>query len=290
MVSNKSFLQKLENQLEEIYPIIDTLMDNSEIYYHDTNGRSGNVISLGSPVNHYRKKDEKSQLIAREKFVKFLDNIELLLQRANPNTVKRTKESEKRLIKFIEQDRYGVPASTEGGKLFFRKQSEAFRQLIELFKKDSHEQIIVPDTNALVQFPDPTAYRKLFASPFTLLILPTVLSELDKLKINHRNEAFREKAKSAIKRLKGFRTQGDVLAGITIDKTITVKMIASEPDFQKTLKWLDPNNEDDRIIASALDLQVQHPADSVVLVTSDINLQNKAQAAMLTFADTDDME
>jgi predicted ribonuclease YlaK len=67
-------------------------------------------------------------------------------------------------------------------------------------------------------------------------------------------------------------------------------MVATEPDFEKTRKWLDPNHEDDRIIASALDLQVRHPADSVILVTSDINLQNKAQAAMLTFADTDDME
>jgi len=290
MVRNETFLQKLEKQLEDIYPLIDNLMDNSEVYHHDTNGRRGNVVMLGSPVNHYRKRDEKAQLAAREKFIKLLEHIELLLHRANPKTVKQTRETEKRLIKFIEQDSYSVPASTEGGKLFFRKQSEAFRQLISLFKKESHELIIIPDTNALVQYPDPVAYRQLFVSPFTLLILPTVLSELDKLKINHRNEDFRNKAKAAIKRLKGFRMQGDVLTGITVDKTITVKMVATEPNFEKTLKWLDPNHEDDRIIASALDLQVHHPADSVILVTSDINLQNKAQAAMLSFADTDDME
>ena len=86
------------------------------------------------------------------------------------------------------------------------------------------------------------------------------------------------------------RQQGNLLEGVIVYKTITVKMVATEPNFEKTLKWLDPKNEDDRIIASALQIQVQNPSDKVVLVTSDINLQNKAQLACLTFADTDDLE
>ncbi|WP_158288380.1 hypothetical protein [Mucilaginibacter psychrotolerans] len=36
--------------------------------------------------------------------------------------------------------------------------------------------------------------------------------------------------------------------------------------------------------------QIQHPADRVLLVTGDINLQNKAQSALLSFTDIDDLE
>ena len=52
-----------------------------------------------------------------------------------------------------------------------------------------------------------------------------------------------------------------------------------------TLGWLDPSNNDDRIIANALELQRTYPSDKVVLVTGDINLQNKAELAKLPYAE-----
>jgi len=291
MMSNQpTFLERLSHQLDELLPIIDLLMDNSVVYYHDSNGRHGSVISIGAPVNHYSKKDERTQILAREKYLRFLTHVELILKRADPLTIKKTKEVEKRLNSFIAQEPRSAPRTTEGGKLFFRKQAEAYRTLFGLFQKDEPQQIIVPETNALLQYPDPITYRSFVDGPFTFLLLPTVLSELDKLKVHHRTEGVRDKAKAAIRRFKGYRTQGDVLAGVTIDRTITVRMVASEPALDTALPWLDPANNDDRIVASVLGLQVQHPADRILLVTSDINLQNKAQAALLSFADTDDLE
>jgi len=84
--------------------------------------------------------------------------------------------------------------------------------------------------------------------------------------------------------------QGNVLEGVTVDKFITIRMVATEPDFNKTLGWIDPDNNDDRIIANALQLQISHPNNIVIFVTSDINLQNKAQLANLTVFDTDELE
>ena len=151
--------------------------------------------------------------------------------------------------------------------------------------------VIVPDTNSIIQFPNPISYRSIASSEkFNFVILPTVLSELDKLKTTHRNDDFRKKVKSVISRLKGYRNQGNVLVGVKVDKTITVKMIATEPNFNKTLGWIDSKNNDDRIIANVLELQLNHPSDNVILVTSDINLQNKAQLANLTVFDTDELE
>ncbi|MDP2766348.1 MAG: PIN domain-containing protein [Candidatus Methanoperedens sp.] len=60
-------------------------------------------------------------------------------------------------------------------------------------------------------------------------------------------------------------------------------MIAQEPNFNETLHWLDSSNNDDRIIASVLEIQRANPSATVVLVTSDINHQNKAEMANLPF-------
>lgn len=290
MSDHQTFLEKVESQLNELFPVIDEMMDNSSIFYRDDNRSSDNFIVIGAPKYHYSKRDEKTQILAREKLTTFISHIELILEHANPNTIQKTKETEKHLLGFISQGRGHVPSSTDSGKQFFRRECSIYQEFLKLFHKQESQLILVPDTNSLIQFSDPASYRKLFNEPFTFLITPTVLSELDKLKINHRNEEFRNKVKSVIKRLKGFRNQGNVLEGVTVDKTITIKMTAVEPDFSKTLKWLDPVNEDDRIIAGILELQVRNPADRLVLVTSDINLQNKAQAAMLNYTDTDDLE
>ena len=51
------------------------------------------------------------------------------------------------------------------------------------------------------------------------------------------------------------------------------------------LNWLDPDVPDDRILASALDLQARRPAATVVLMTRDLNLQTKAAAVAMPFAE-----
>jgi predicted ribonuclease YlaK len=53
-----------------------------------------------------------------------------------------------------------------------------------------------------------------------------------------------------------------------------------------TLSWLDSSVPDDRIIASVLALQADRPGAAVVLVSSDINLLNKADAALVESAET----
>ena len=115
----------------------------------------------------------------------------------------------------------------------------------------------------------------------------SILSELDELKIKSSNQEFQKKVKSVIKRLKGYRNQGNLIKGVTVEKSITLKMIASEPNFNKTLSWLVSENNDDRIIASALEIQRNNPSSAVCIVTSDINLQNKTEMASLCYFDVD---
>jgi predicted ribonuclease YlaK len=50
-----------------------------------------------------------------------------------------------------------------------------------------------------------------------------------------------------------------------------------------TLPWLDAANDDDRLLASFLEVMRQFPHSAVLLVTRDINLQNKAEFANVCF-------
>jgi predicted ribonuclease YlaK len=78
--------------------------------------------------------------------------------------------------------------------------------------------------------------------------------------------------------LKGLRDRGDVRSGARITKSVSVVFEIAEPRFDDLPAWLDPTVPDDRLVASALLLQASEPSNKVVLVTSDLNLQNKAAA------------
>ena len=51
---------------------------------------------------------------------------------------------------------------------------------------------------------------------FTLVLLTTVISELDSHKVNHRNEAVRDKAEKLIRKIKEFRRRGQLTEGVTV--------------------------------------------------------------------------
>lgn len=163
-----------------------------------------------------------------------------------------------------------------------RERIKPLYSIIALFEKEG-ETILILDTNALIKEPDFDRYKSLAGDTFTIILMSTVLSELEKLKIATRRDEFRDKINSVIRRIKGLREQGSLATGVTVHKTITVKTIAREPDFSHTLSGLDKKINDDRIIAAVLEYQRENPSNKVFLVTGDINLQNKAEFAQIPF-------
>ncbi|MCY3820763.1 MAG: PIN domain-containing protein [Gammaproteobacteria bacterium] len=169
----------------------------------------------------------------------------------------------------------------------FRNDASRFDRLVDILDSAPRVGVIViPDTNSIVEHPDPNDYGVVAGSDrFTVVLLPTVLSELDELKTLHRNPEFRDKAKKTIARIKGWRMQGSLRDGVAVNGTITVRAVPRDPKMHDSLSWLDPTIEDDRIIASVLEVQAANPSDRVVLVTGDINLLNKAEAAGVDHAE-----
>ena len=164
-------------------------------------------------------------------------------------------------------------------------------QLINLLNYNETDlEIFVPDTNALLTNPNIENWHFKSVKSFRLVLLPTVLSELDKLKIAHANKDIKEKAKKIINRIKEYRRRGKLTEGITITNKIHLTALPLEPNFENSLSWLDPKNNDDRIIASLIEVCRKNIRNKVCFVTTDINLQNKLEFANLPFIEPPEIE
>ena len=89
------------------------------------------------------------------------------------------------------------------------KQLELIARMYDPVRGDP---IYVPDTNALAWNPDLEMWRFAGVQRFTLVLTATVLGELDRLKVEHRNPEFRTKAEGVINRLKSYRSRGETVA------------------------------------------------------------------------------
>jgi predicted ribonuclease YlaK len=185
------------------------------------------------------------------------------------------------------ENNWSLSLDREHNEALLRGDVAMFEHILSVFDvTGAAEVLITPDTNALIASPDPVAYRgRVGPESFTFILVPTVLGELDRLKVDHRDPDVREKAQKAITRIKGWSQQGPLLNRVKVDKSMTIKALAREPDMQQTLSWLDANVPDDRIIASILSLQAERPGARIVLVTGDVNLQNKSNAALVETAE-----
>lgn len=278
----------LEQRLQTIENQMDDFMDTSTIkkYPYDP---FDDIVIIGSSDYYWGESDEKQQhfqLKLLRAYSAWFEQFRMLFYGSSELLQKEILLTHADIVALIEKkDGWSVPHSIDEAKQIIHDKIQHFYQLLHIFQNSSiGEIILVPDTNALIISPDLATYGATIGqAKYTVVILPTVLSELDKLKVTHRSDDFRKKVESVINRLKGLRQQGNMHEGVTINKVVTIKMVAHEPDFKQTLSWLDPNNNDDRIIAATLEVQREEPSSTVVLVTNDINHQNKAEMAYLPF-------
>jgi hypothetical protein len=150
---------------------------------------------------------------------------------------------------------------------------------------DNPPLVVVPDTNALLANPHLDQWS--FAvQPFSVVLVPSVLKELDERKMRANREEVRERAESVVRQIKEYGRRGDLDAGVVLRRGVsTIRAVAVEPQMDASLPWLDATNADDRTIASLLDVMRLYPRSPVLLVTVDVNLQNKARFARLPFAE-----
>lgn len=284
-----SSLDRLRKTLESVGDDLSSLIREIPIRHVD-NYAGSFVIVAPSYAWEERSADQKNrQLNLSRRYKKTFEILSIWLRDA-PNDLRRElTDAHNAFRTWLELgSNWSITPDHKSNEREFRKTLEGLLDILRVLAASPQESqlILIPDTNALLHKPDPVAYQNLLdQGTFEFLLLPTVLKELDELKVLHRVPEVREKAEKMVTRIKGWRNQGALLDGVTVHKTITVRAIHNEPDVKRSLSWLDADNQDDRLIASVLEVQASTPTARVVLVTRDINAQNKADAAYIEVAD-----
>ncbi len=288
----KTTSEKIRQHLNRIAEQSAKLVRELPIKRFDKNRSSGIVfIAPDYYWGEITPAQRNEQLQLKKDYDNISEHVRFIFKDAPKDVRHRLEQADKLLTRWIYlEENWSIRPDPEANAAKLLKDSEEIKSIIDILDASKDKSVtIIPDTNSLLNSCDPLSYRAtLKEEQFTLLLLPTVLKELDELKILHRNPDVRDKAKKIISRIKGWRTQGSLANGITVEKNITIKSIATEPDMENTLSWLDKDASDDRIIASVLEIQSHYPAAVVILFTGDINLQNKAEAAMIEFLELDD--
>jgi rRNA-processing protein FCF1 len=248
---------------------------------------SGEGIVIIAPDYYWGERTPSQQhkhLNITRRYKQIGELISVLIRGAPPSLTRQFKDAEENFMTWLELgSNWSLSTDKKSNEKKIREAAGALYAVVSVLSAGPREQVIlVPDTNSLLGSAAPSDYRSISTQKaFEFLLLPTVLSELDELKMLHRNQDVREKAKKVITRIKGWRAQGPLLDGVLVDKTIIVRALHNEPKVADSLSWLDADNADDRIVASVLHIQATSPSAHVILVTGDINLQNKADAAMI---------
>lgn len=285
-----SFAGRLAKSLGDLEARYLDLLDRSAIRNVDPNRRGGGVFFVGASkwgwVPDPELTYERTQFAAE--FDEWFSLFKLLHSAALPETEKRIGKSSALLGRWLLRDGRdtSIPPNIRQAR---DKVADAFadlRELIDMCASGPTGLVAVPDTNALLRLPDVTQYRAAVGSDqFEVVLLPTVLSELDDLKDRGRTADVRDAAAAVVRRIKGLRDRGDLRSGVAVQGRISLRAEHREVQPQSVLDWLDPQVPDDRIIGATLDIQARYPSKTVVLVSRDINLQNKAAAVGLPIAD-----
>lgn len=301
-MTTRTVSANLAEMIAEIKTVLRPLLEtHSSIHHQPTEVWGGEVqrgpfgrrrtpgfVAVGySAWKPLSQEGTRAQSAALNRYQEFAA-LAIVLLSGQPQKVQAAfKESDRVVMGAIQQ--VGLPAGSTTQEILrdvHRALDRELSLIAALYDGSSTETIVVPDTNALLYNPHIEDWTFDDLPRFTIVLLPTVLAELDSLKVSHRNEQLRDKSEGLITRIKGYRTRGRLNDGVPLRKGVsTLQSWATEPSMDATLPWLVRDNADDRLLANFLEIMRHFPHSIVVLVTRDINLQNKAEFARVPFCD-----
>lgn len=285
----QNIIGNLKEMSHEIQVLIeDILLNHSSIYLWNEPGGSVAIISVNGNYAYKELKEEGRQLQARllEKYRRFYALISVLLKGQPKDTLEELSQANEVILRIIEQSNTWCKSTQEALDRAIQALLTHLKLLNRLYDPSAGEATYVPDTNALLYNPKLESWKFSETPKFTIVLVPTVLSELDLLKVNHRNEEVRQKAEKLIRMIKEYRRRGKLTVGVTLVKGKSqIQALAIEPDMEGSLPWLDSNNNDDRLLSGVIEVMRSRPRSPVIAVSRDINFQNKAEFANIPFVE-----
>jgi len=285
-----TYAQRLLAELDGIADSYTDILNASGIENVDPNRHGGHGVFIGFANWGWESSDDELEA-ARMTLLRQVRDWEprfrLLFPHPTPRVSKRLDKGIGRLNKWLTRGGKGhdVPSTITEAQQKITETIAGLRSLVDLLPTDGYPVRLVVDTNALIDNPDLAAYTADLGAKYVAHLLPVVLREIDELKRSGRNEQVREGARKAEKRLKGIRTNGDMREGVCVAGGVIAKFEHIEPRSDALPAWLDMTVPDDRLVASTLLLQSEHPGCAMYVATSDINLQTKLAAVGLPFVE-----
>jgi hypothetical protein len=295
-----TYTQILHRDLEEIVDITDKLLEISDINYdpHKVERlmrQTGFAILTIVPDSSWAVLDDEGRRRQRkvlDRWNHWLEKARLLFSEDAGRSRQNLEEAAEKVTKWLDRSEadFSIPKSLVDAPSVFRKHVQPLFDLLDPFMADG-SLVVVPDTNVILRNQElPSWSEAVGRDEFVVLLVPGVLSELDEHKTNHRVPEVREKARTFSNRIKGWRNQGSLSDGVRVQGKVYVRVSAREPNFQRTLSWLDPQVTDDRIIASILEWQLSNPTNAIQLLSGDSIMLAKADEAGVPTGDVPDRQ
>jgi len=284
-----TYLERLLGELDTIRGRYLEVLAASAIRNVDPNRPGSGVVHYGAPKWGWVASEPALEASRMELLCAVRDwapRLRLLFPHPTPTVTRKLDDHLGRLERWLVRPRDGsIPATIDKAVGIISDGVVALRDLTQLLPADPYAVRLVVDTNSLIDNPDLAAYTPLIGPRYMAHLLPVVLREIDDHKRGGRTLDLREAAKKVDRRLKGLRTNGDVLAGVRVAGDAYVTFEHVEPKDDGLPSWLDLDAPDDRFLASTLLLQSAHPGSALYAATSDINLQTKLSAVGMPFVE-----
>jgi hypothetical protein len=284
-----SLRDRLSRDLADIERQLQALLDISGIRYVNPNRADSGIWVVGAADYGWAPSDDAQQL-ARMKLTRdyeaWYSRFATLFGGITPELMKSIGKADRFTRRWITRsggNDHAIPRTIAEAKAVAVNQMAPLREGLDLLGLQGEGGLrVVPDTSALMDHPALADYTTVVgAKTFTVHLLPQVLVELDALKDGGRTPEQQKRARAALRGIKDLKQRGELTKGVKLTRGITVIADPREPDFTKLPDWLNPQVPDDRVLAGALEVQATHPSSVVVLVASDLNLQNKAEVVGL---------
>jgi hypothetical protein len=286
-------LDNLKEEAQRIRLLLEELFTHSKIRRIHHPRRGDDVIFAIVANDKWQPLSERGRQIQSkvlEEYRRFHSILQTLLREQPEDALERLKDSNEEILEVIQQDGWTY---TPDARFDFDKAYAALTKQTELLNRlygvSTDAVVFVPDTNALLYNSDLANWQFDDVPLFTVVLTPTILSELDSLKVNYRVDSVRDKSEKIIRMVKEYRRRGissgrRLSEGVPLVKGVSnIMAIATEPDMDKSLPWLNAQNNDDRLLAGVIEVMRLHPRSPVFLVSRDINLQNKAEFANVPY-------
>ncbi|MBE9070956.1 hypothetical protein IQ260_30420 [Leptolyngbya cf. ectocarpi LEGE 11479] len=295
-----TYTQLLHRDLKKIVESTDKLIEVSDVNYDPhkverLSRETGFAILTIVPDSSWATLNDEGRRRQRkvlEQWNRWLEKARLLFTEDTGKSRQDLEKAAENITKWLDRSEadFSIPKSLTDAPSVFRKHVQPIFDLLAPFMSDG-PLVVIPDTNVILRNQElPSWTEVLGTDEFIVLLVPGVLSELDEHKINHRVSAVQKKARTFSNRIKGWRNQGSLADGVRVQGKVYVRVSAREPNFQRTLSWLDPQVTDDRIIASALEWQRSNPNNAVQLLSGDSIMLAKADEAGVPTGDVPDRQ